>query len=535
MDADVIVVGAGHNGLICAAYLARAGVDTLLVESRGDVGGCASTVTDLNARFNICNCDHTMVRGMPVADELDLAAYGLRYVEPELGSVHRFHDGSPPWVFLHDVGAHLEALHAAYPSQVPGYRQYLADALPVAELALEMARTTPSTGRMLGVVASKRAAGAARLLRWSRSSMADVMSQYFDDWHITMPAVSSGPTVWGVPPTAPGTGMAAAIYATRHLIKTGRPVGGSGALTDAVRASFEDAGGRVLCDRTVDRLLVDDGVAAGVRLTDGSTLTSDRVVAACDPQRVFVDWLDSVPSGARRVVDRYRAMPVHEGYESKVDAVLSGLPTYRDSALVDALVPGADSLAPTTVVAPSPEQLARAHDLRDNGRVAQHPTFLVNVPTVLDVEMQPTPDQHVLSLEVLFTPYSLDGGWPESHEPARWLEVLDGFMEPGTLQIDRWRAMTPDRYEAEFQMHRGHTPSYAGPPLRAFFGRQRETTRYRTPIDGLYLSGAGTFPGAGVFGASGRNSADAVITDLSGSRFGATAVRRRLAAARPSA
>jgi phytoene dehydrogenase-like protein len=535
MDADVIVVGAGHNGLICAAYLARAGIDTLLIEARADVGGCASTVSDLDARFNICNCDHTMVRGMPVADELDLAAHGLRYVEPEIGSVHRFHDGAAPWVFLHDVDAHIDALAAAYPEQVPGYRRYLADALPVAELALEMARTVPSAPRMLGVVASKRAAGAARLLRWSRMSMTDVMGQYFDDWHLTMPGVSSGPTVWGAPPTAPGTGMAAAIYATRHLIKTGRPVGGSGALTDAVRRSFEDAGGRVRCDSMVDRLLVRDGATVGVRLVDGTELTSERVVAACDPQRVFVDWLDSVPGAARRLVDRYRAMPVHEGYESKIDAVLTGLPTYRDAALIDALVPGADSLAPTTIVAPSPAQLAEAHELRGAGRVAPRPTFLVNVPTVLDREMQPHPDQHVLSLEVLFTPYSLPGGWPDSDEPQRWLDLLDGLMEPGTLQIDRWRAMTPDRYETEFQMHRGHTPSYSGPPLSALFGRHAETTRYRTPIDGLYLSGAATFPGAGVFGASGRNTADAVLTDASGSRFGATAVRRRLASVGRSA
>jgi phytoene dehydrogenase-like protein len=92
--------------------------------------------------------------------------------------------------------------------------------------------------------------------------------------------------------------------------------------------------------------------------------------------------------------------------------------------------------------------------------------------------------------------------------------VLDGLMEPGTLQLDRWRSMTPDRYETEFSMHRGHTPSYAGPPLSAFLGLHRETTRYRTPITGLYLSGAGTFPGAGVFGASGRNAADAVAHDL---------------------
>jgi phytoene dehydrogenase-like protein len=532
MDARVIVVGGGHNGLICAAYLARAGVDTILVEARSDVGGCASTVSDLDARFNICNCDHTMVRGMPVADELELESFGLRYVEAEISTVHRFFDGSAPWVFLHDTEAHLDALAGAYPSQVAGYRRYLADAVPVAELVLEMARTTPAALRMLGVVAGRRGAGAARLLRWSRSSMADVMAQYFDDWHVTMPGVSSGPTVWGVPPTTPGTGMAAAIYATRHLIRTGRPVGGSGALTDAVRASFEAAGGEVRCDSTVDRLLVRDGAAVGVRLTDGTELRGDRVVAACDPRFVFVDWLDSVPPAARRLVDRYRAEPVPEGYESKVDGVLTSLPTYRDAALVDALVPGADSLSPTTVLAPSPAQLAEAHELRARGRVAPFPTFLVNVPSLLDPEMQPRPDQHVLSLEVLFTPYSLEGGWPDSDEPERWLEVLAGVMEPGTLRLDRWRAMTPDRYEAEFQMRRGHTPAYSGPPLRALLGRDRETTRYRTPIEGLYLSGAATFPGAGVFGASGRNTADAVLTDVSGSRFGAIAARRLRTATR---
>jgi phytoene dehydrogenase-like protein len=264
----------------------------------------------------------------------------------------------------------------------------------------------------------------------------------------------------------------------------------------------------------VDRLLVRDGAVAGVRLIDGTELSASRVVAACDPQRVFVDWLDGVPPAAKSLIDRYRSMPVHEGYESKVDAVLRGLPRYRDAVLIDALVPGADSLAPTTILAPDPGQLADAHDLRDRGLVASEPTMLVNVPTVLDPDMQPNAGQHVLSLEVLFTPYALPGGWQESEEPARWLDVLDRCFEPGTLQIDRWRAMTPDRYEAEFQMHRGHTPAYAGSPLSALVGRQREATRYRTPIEGLYLSGAGTFPGAGVFGAPGRNAADAVVSDM---------------------
>jgi phytoene dehydrogenase-like protein len=308
-------------------------------------------------------------------------------------------------------------------------------------------------------------------------------------------------------------------------------VGGSGALTDATRRSFEAAGGRTRCDSTVERLLVEDGAAVGVRLVDGTSLRSGMIVAACDPRRVFVDWLDGVPTKARDLIDDWRRRPVSDGYESKIDAVLTGLPEWQGTSDLAGLVGGADLLGPTTLISPSPEQIAEAARLREDGRVHPLPSMMVNVPSVLDPDMQPEPDQHVLSLEVLWTPYDLEGGWPGSDQPARWLDVLAGFMDD-SLAVDRYRAMTPDRYEAEFQMHRGHTPSYAGPPLVAFLGRNRETTRYRCPpIDGLYLSGAGTFPGAGVFGASGRNAADAVLHDLRDEGVLTTA-RRKLAGVR---
>ncbi|MFV2038815.1 MAG: phytoene desaturase family protein, partial [Acidimicrobiales bacterium] len=201
---------------------------------------------------------------------------------------------------------------------------------------------------------------------------------------------------------------------------------------------------------------------------------------------------------------------------------------------IEGTFPGLDLLSPTTVISPSPEELNDAHRLRRQGRVAEHPTLLVSVPSVLDPSMQLDPGVHVLSLEVLFTPYSLAGGWPGSAEPERWLEQWATFVEPGALDaVTAWRAMTPDRYEAEFSMFRGHTPSYAGSPLAALGGYQRELTRYRTPIWGLYLSGAGTYPGAGVFGASGRNAADVVRRDLRGSLGQrAQSVRRRVAAIR---
>jgi phytoene dehydrogenase-like protein len=514
--ADVIVVGAGHNGLICAAYLARAGLDTLLVEARPEVGGCASTVSDLGARFNICNCDHTMVRAMPVIDELELAGHGLRYLEAGAAFVNVFRDGTAPWASFHDQERQLDALARTHPGQVDGYRRYLDDALPVAALIVEIARAGVGTPRMLAAVARRRAAGARRLLEWSRRSATEVLGRYFDDWHLVMPAVSTGPTVWGVHPDAPGTGLAAAGYATRHLVRTGRPEGGSGALTDAVLASFVNAGGQLRCGERVDALLVGDGSVTGVRLADGSELAARAVVAACDPQRVFVDWVGEAPPAARRLVDRWRELPTHDGYESKVDAVLSDLPAYRfASEMSDAA--GVDVLESTLVVSPDPDQLAEAHAGLAEGAVAAAPTMLSNIPSVLDPTMRTAAGEHVLSLEVLFTPYALRDGWQGSDEPDRWLDLWADFAEPGARDlVSRYRAMTPDRYEQEFSMHRGHAPAYAAPPLAALLGRRRELTRYRTPIAGLYLSGAATFPGAGIFGASGRNTAEAVRWDVHG-------------------
>ena len=516
-DAEVIVVGGGHNGLICGSYLSRSGVDTLLLESRLGVGGCTSTVSDLGARFNICHCDHTLIRAMPIADELSLADHGLRYVEPAAGAIFAFHDGAEPWAVFHDAEQTIDGLAAAYPCQVDAYRRYLRDALPVAELVIAMAGTVPSARRFAGVALRRGARGMARLLDWSRSSASDVLGRYFDDWHLTMPGITVGPSVWGLAPDTPGTGLAAINYASRHLVRSGRPVGGSGALTDSLQASMEASGGRIRCDSRVDRLIVDAGRVTGVRLTDGMHLTADVVVAACDPARVFVDWLGDPPVAARRCVERWRDRPVADGYESKIDAVLSGRPVLAAGSGLAERHPDLDPLGQSMYVSPSPDQLASAHQSRGKGRVAERPTLLFDMPSVSDPTMAPGEGRHVLSLEVLFTPYLLEGGWEGSAEPERWLGMWAEMMEPGALNlVDSWRVMTPNRYENEFAMHRGHTPSCAVTPLAAFLGRPRETTRYRTPVKGLYLSGAGTFPGAGVVGAAGRNAADAVYTDLRG-------------------
>ena len=137
--------------------------------------------------------------------------------------------------------------------------------------------------------------------------------------------------------------------------------------------------------------------------------------------------------------------------------------------------------------------------------------FFVNVPSVLDDSLR-VDGAHVLSLETLYTPYSLQGGWEGSTEPERWLDVFASLVE-GSFRdtVLRWRAMTPLSYERDFNLVRGHAPGFGGSPLSAMLGRQPELTRYETPVKGLYLTGAATYPGAGVWGASGRNAATVIL------------------------
>ena len=517
-DVDVVVVGGGHNGLICAAYLARAGVDTLLLEARDTVGGCASTVSDLDARFNICSCDHTLVRAMPFIDDLDLRAHGLQYLEADPATVYMDHDGRPPWMFFNDSERTIESIARNRPSQAKAYRRYLADARPVAELTLEMGVGPASTPRMLARLATRRGRGGLRLLQWSRASALDVLQSYFDDEALIMPGVSNGPSIWGVPPDAPGTGLAGSLYAMRHMVKTGRPVGGSGALTDALAASFVAAGGRLRCGTEVSGLLGDGRGVAGVRLADGTEITAEAVVSACDPAVVASQWLpDPGRRAGRRFVARARSQAPGDGYQSKIDAVITDVPHYpvlEDSKLLD-LFEGRDPNESNFVISPTLAEVAEAHRLRDLGRVAERPTMMANVPSVLDPSMRSGDGHHILSLEALFTPYDVDGGWDGSPEPARWLQVWSRLLQSGFLSsVDRYRTMTPDRYERELYLGRGYTPSYAGSPLSSLFGRRRELSRHRGPVPGLFLSGAGTFPGSGIWGAPGRNTATTVLRTL---------------------
>jgi phytoene dehydrogenase-like protein len=300
----------------------------------------------------------------------------------------------------------------------------------------------------------------------------------------------------------------------KHAAQVGRPVGGSGALPAALLSALEAAGGAVRCDARVAAILCEGERVRGVELDDGTRIEAPLVVSACDPRETFVAWLRSAPSRAEPLVARWRATEHRDGYESKLDAVVAEAPVYRQADGDLAAVLGYDPLVPTTIVSPSLAEIDRAHQDMAAGRVADRPMLFANVPSALDPSMRvPGPEGgHVLSLEVLYTPYGLDGGWTGSGEPRRWLDVFAGLVQLGFLDgVRRWRAMTPASYEDEFFLPRGYATSFSGGPLAALRGDPRELTRYETPVRGLYLTGAATFPGAGVWGASGRNTARVIL------------------------
>jgi phytoene dehydrogenase-like protein len=512
-DYDAIVVGAGHNGLVCAAYLAKAGLRTLLLEARGSVGGTAASESFGGATVNICNCDHITFRTTPIAEELRLADHGLRYLDVEPAQINMAWSGGPAWAQYHDVDATIDSLASTYPAEVDGYRRYLRAAMPAVKLVFQAANEPPSVQGLVRRVLGAKGSGAATLLRWSRRSAADVMRRYFTADALQGPAMVTGPMVWGISPETPGSGLGALTYAVRHVGTVGRPEGGSGRVPQSLLAAFVAHGGELRTSSKVQRITCDGGSVRGVVVGDGTEITAPRVISACNPHDTFLHWLSDPPPQARDLVRRWADVPRDDGYESKIDGIVSTLPSLRAvrAGLPDAL---ADRAAhPTTVVAPSLADIDHGAQLMKEGRLLEQPGFLVNIPSALDPTMAPSGGAgHVFSLEALFTPYGLRGGWAGSSEPCRWLEQFGTLVDGDFVStLGEWRAMTPDRYEREFHLPAGHATSFAGGPLAALRNKNPELTKYETSVTGLYLTGAATFPGAGIWGASGRNAATVIL------------------------
>ncbi len=506
---DAIVIGAGHNGLVCAAYLARAGLDVLVLEANDAAGGMAAA-RPLGDGYRVPGLPQCVAPlGRAIRSELELERHG-------------YAPGRPVETIVLDPGsAHLaigqdrvagDGLAQADAAAWPGFRrQYLAfaEALrPLIENPPPRLKNLPRGDRMtFAKLGWKLRVGLGReamyeFLRVVGMNIYDVLNDTFDDERLKAAIAIDAVLGSAMGPRTPGTVLtwlqrlygeldgAATIHSGNRLVE---------ALTRAVEA----AGGRLRCSAPVARILVEDGKASGVQLEDGETIGSGLVVSNVDPRRTFASLV-----GAPRLDTLFanRVTQIRgKGVVAKLHLALDGLPEFRGL--------GAAALGNRLLVAPSMRDIERAFNHCKYGECSPEPVLEITLPSIHDPSLAPD-GHHVLSVSAAFMPYDLDGGWEAGREAAARavLARLAQFAPGLEARIVAREFLSPADIEAGYgavqgHWHHGELSLHQSFMLRPLYG----AARYATPVDGLFLCGAGCHPGGGLTGLPGRNAARRIL------------------------
>jgi phytoene dehydrogenase-like protein len=540
---DVVVVGSGHNGLVAACYLARAGLSVEVVESDDVLGGAVSTVERWpGVRVDRGSSAHVIIRHSGIVEELDLAAHGLRYIDCDpWGFAPAPSPGDPgrngrPLVFSVDLDATCASIAAACgPEDAAAYRRFVGVWGPRSRAVAASFGRRPSPAGLIrsfwpmGAPSDGRprtpgadlavdflGSGDALLDRWFTSERLKAALAWF--------GAQSGP-----PMSEPGTAAMVAWVALLHDVPPGHPMGGSGGLTAALRRRLESDGGRVVLGDGAARLLIEDdadGVrVAGVQTVSGRQVRAGAVLAACHVQATRELAGDAAPP-ALATADP----PLGNGFGLVVRALTDSPPVYPG-------VSAEQSLQGLQLLCTNRADLAAAHGDWLAGRLPRAPVPLAMSFSASDPTLAPA-GQHVVTIWGQWYPYALADGsdWDALAEAEghRLVEAVDRHAPGFASSVQRLYVQTPLALERELSLPRGNVmhvemglaSMFAFRPTPALSG-------YRVPgLPGLYLAGASTHPGGGVSGNSGRTAARVLLADrgpLPRARAAAGRVLRRAA------
>jgi len=524
---DAIIVGAGHNGLVAACYLARAGRRVLVLERRHVVGGAAVT-EEVFPRFKFSVCSYAVSLLRPeIIQDLDLHRFGL-HILPLHGTLTPL-ERDALWR-PEDTAESQQEIARFSPRDAAAYPAFLDAMREMAQFVKPMLSMTPpdigsidprgvfdlfTLGRRLYRLPRDRQHLLAALMSMSA---ADFVEQWFESEPLKATLAASGiiGTTLGV--RSPGT----AYVLLHHYMgeidgefrSWGVPRGGMGAVSQALADAATELGVTIQTSAAVEQILLRDGAASGVALTNGDEHQAPVILSNADVRTTFermVGW-EHVPEDFASAIRRYR----FRGSTAKVNLALDGVPEFTGRPGVGPHLAGAISISPDL------DTLERAYDESKYGAFSTHPYIDIVMPSLNDDTLAP-PGQHVMSCFVQYAPYHLAGGadWDANRDALgdAVIRTLARYAPGLPSRILHRQVVTPLDLERDFGLTEGNIFHGELSPDQLFSFRPAPGwARYRTPIFGLYLCGSSTHPGGGVMGACGRNAARQVLKETAKAR-----------------
>ena len=521
---DAIVIGAGHNGLTNAAYLAKAGLDVLVLEKNDYIGGAAVT-RELHEGWHYSNCSYvcSMMR-QAIHRDLGLSRHGLILV-PYLATVN-FADGDERLISYHDETAAYLELKRLSPHDADAMARFEADLTRYSQLIRKtLLRTPPDPAslkprdvrEMLFLARQFWSLGEKELyeyIRFFTISAADFLEDYFE--HELVKAAMASPGIIG---TALGVYSPGSAYILLHHVMGdvdgnigawGLARGGMGAISKALAGAVEEHGGEIRKQAGVERILVENGRAAGVVLENGDELRARIIVSNLDAKRTFTRIMDrnDLPDG---IYERAKHFKIR-GSSGKVNIALKGMPKFTglpDNRYVDR---GGQTFSGSL------DTMERAYDCWKRGRWSDDPFIESIIPSAWDPTVAP-PGCHWMSNFIQYCPPELaDGPWTVEKRDAFGETVIDKIERyaPGFRDlIVHMEVRTPHEIENEIGLTEGNIFQGELTIDQLFFNRPFPGYgQYRMPIRDLYMCGSSTHPGGGVSSACGANAAREILMDL---------------------
>lgn len=521
---DVAIVGSGHNGLVCACYLAKAGLRVIVLERRHVVGGAVCTEDDLipGYKIDVGSSAHIMIHLTPVVQELELEKFGLDYLDCDPFAFAPLADGSGAIYFWRDVERTCESIARVSPPDAERYRDFVREWGQLNEGVFE-AFLKPPTLRNLGRHAflphlKRRKAGvnSMALVQKLMSSYGALVKETFEHEGLraamTWLAAQSGP-----PPTAMMSGDFVGWHAMLHRSGLKRPRGGSGALTQALARCLEHHGGCVRVSAPVARIEVENKAVTGVRLAGGERIAARRVVSNAHVMTTLLHLVgaENLPNG---LAQRVKNIRVGNGFGMVVRCAMSALPHYTAAPSLNGCAE--DCHKGLQLLCPSPSYIDHAYADYLAGRPSTNPAAVAMTFSAVDPTLAPE-GRHVLFIWGQYYPYEMANGarWDSiaEREADRLVDVVNQYAPNVRDAVLHRFVQTPLDIEQRFGLLRGNVMHVEMEFDQMFFFRPLpELSAYRTPIKNLYLTGASTHPGGGVFAASGRNTAQVVLGDVQG-------------------